>query len=368
MRDKRPVDELSIAELERILAIRKREARQARLRDMDDRGRRIPAAAPLDELPEPLEPLPIQHEAAAEVPPPEPPVTYDLTGDIPRFEDEIAAEQRPRRKPTPRPASFANGATSASRSRSRALWDKLLLAIEVIGVMGIVAVLVYGGYLIINENDKIEALEQKSAEIQREADALRVTPTPRPDLTLSLADVVLPGGHYSPDQTNGDYAFNLDEVPESLRPLALAQLSAPQAERVITTTAYSPTRIVVDTDRVKIDASIYGGDIWDQLMRGVGHYYGSGNPGDPRNMVLTAHNDIYGELFRDIQYLNPGDEIRVQANNGQWYTYVVEDRFQVDPTDTWVLDAGNQPIVTLITCHPYRVDTHRMIVVGRLVE
>ena len=89
MRDRRSVDELSIEELERILIIRKREERQTRLRRMEQRGRRMPGADPVEfELDIAL---PIQHEAAARVAPLEPPVTYDITGDVPRFEDEIEA-------------------------------------------------------------------------------------------------------------------------------------------------------------------------------------------------------------------------------------------------------------------------------------
>ncbi len=309
--------------------------------------------------------MPVQHEAAAAVPPPEPPVTYDITDDVPRFEDEIEAAPGERRRATPAPPATRDNGAVPGRSRGRAIWDRVLLAIEIVGVVGIIAVLVFGAYLIINESNKIEALEQKSADIQREADAMRATPTPRPDLSVRLSDYVLPGGHYSPDQTGGEYAFNLDEVPQSLRPMAVAQLTAPQVERVAPQ-ANSPVRIVINTDRVNVDASIYGGDDWYQLLKGVGHLAGSANPGEPRNMVLTAHNDIYGEIFRDIQYLEPGDEIRVQANNGQWYTYVVDNKVIVDPTDVWVLDPGNEPLVTLITCHPYRVDTQRMIVFGKL--
>lgn len=370
MRDRRPVDELTVEELERILIVRRREERQNRLRRMGEQGRRVVTATPLDVVQDVAEP--VQHEAAAEVEPLEPPVTYDITSDIPRFEDDIEIEQTARRKtPTPRKTETvrAPSGTQPGVRRRRTVFDRALLGIEVVGVLGIIGVLIFGGYLIITENDKIEALEQKSADIQREADALgRVTPTPRPDLSIRLSDYVLPGGHYSPDQTGGEYAFNLDEVPESLRPMAVAQLTAPQAERVVQQPS-SPVRIVIDTERVNVDASIYGGgDDWSQLLKGVGHLDGSANPGDSSNMVLAAHNDIYGEIFRDIQYLEPGDEIRVQSNNNRWYTYVVYEKVVVDPTDVWVIQPGNEAIVTLVTCHPYRVDTKRMIVFGELIE
>ena len=227
--------------------------------------------------------------------------------------------------------------------------------------------LIVGGYLIISEQDKIDALDEKSAEIQRDADAMRETPTPAPILSLRLSDYVLPTGHYSPDQTGGEAAFNLDELPDSIRPMALAQILAPQAERVATQPS-SPNRIVIATDKVSVDASIYGGDDWAQLQKGVGHLAGSANPGEDANMVLAAHNDIFGEIFRDIQYLTPGDEVRIQARDGRWYTYVVYDKQVVAPSDVWVLERGRESILTLITCHPYRVDNMRMIVFARLSE
>ncbi len=362
MRDKRAVDDLSISELERILVIRKREERQKRLQRYVDEGRRSPTAAPVDFVLEP----PQQHEAAEDMPPVEPPVTYDITGDVPRFEDELEDEFEQRRKERSRPTRPVSGERQAAgAARRRSTWDKLLLAVEVLGVIGVVLVLIVGTYLVITESDKIDALNEKSAAIQRDAEAMLPTPSPMPVLSVRLSDYVLPSGHYSPDKTGGQAAFNVDELPESVRPYAIAQILAPQAERTEVLPS-SPNRIVIATDKVNIDASIYGGDDWAQLQKGVGHYAGSANPGENANMVLAAHNDIYGEIFRDIQYLKPGDEVRIQARDGRWYTYVVYDKQIVAPSDVSVLAPGNESIVTLITCHPYRVDTQRMVVFAKL--
>lgn len=362
MRDKRPVDELSIEELERILAIRKREARRERLRRYDDRGRRLPVL--LEDAPPPAEPEPIpqQHEAAIDVPPPEPPVTYDLTDELPRFEDE-ESERAPRPARTPAP-SAPPPAAGARRPRVRSAWDKLLLGIEVVGVIGIVAILARGGYLIATENNKIDALEQKSAEMQREADALRATSTPRPELTINLADYVLPGGHYSPADASRAGEFNFEELPASIRPAAQSLLSAPRAA-LSAPQPTSPTRIVIPA--ISVDAAIFGGDDWFALQKGVGHYLNSASPGENGNMVLTAHNDVYGEIFRYLEDLGPGDEVRVQADSGKWYTYRVRETHVVGPSETWVLAHQNAPTVTLITCHPYRVDNQRLVVFADLV-
>ncbi len=180
MRDKRPVDELSVDELERILAIRRREQRQERLRRYDGQGRRLPVPAEAE--------LPRQHEAAENLPPLEPPVTYDITDDVPRFEDEVE-EERPR-KQTPRPFEMAMPAPVQQRSRQRAAWDRFLLTIEVLGVLAFVGLIGYGGYYLARENDKIDqkmdALKNESAAMQQEYQAMRATPTPAPELRVQI--------------------------------------------------------------------------------------------------------------------------------------------------------------------------------------
>jgi sortase A len=361
MRDRRPVDELTIEELERILAVRKREARMERLRHYEHQGRRV--ADPPEWTPPPAEPdtAPRQHEAAHELKPPEPPVTYDLTDDIPRFEDE---------PDTGHPARLTNHRRKRKGERSPT-WDKLLLGIEVAAILGLAAVLILGIYLVMDENEKIDALAAETDDIRRDAALLRATPTPAPELALSSSKYVLPGGHYSPDLTNGYGVFNytelMDALPENVSPQAIAQITAPQATN-FTPQSTSPIRIVVDTPEVKIDASIFGGDDWYALQKGVGHWLGSATAGQDGNMVLSAHNDIYGETFRYIEKLKPSDEIRVMAQNGVWYTYQVREKVVVDPTDVWVLDQTSEPTATLITCHPYRVDTQRMVVFADLTS
>lgn len=374
MRDKRPVDEISITELERILAIRKREERRERLRRFDGVGRRLPAAAPIETpeapgpVPDPPPAPPTQHEAAANLPPLEPPSTYDLTDDVPRFEDEMVQPTAP--DPVPDPVRRDNGHSPGTNkpTKARTAFDRVLLAVEVVAVIGVVVVLAIGGYLLMVENDKLDALDAKSAALQQEAVALQATATPAPELTIRLSDYVLPGGHYSPDQTGGYGVFNVDELPASIRPRALAQIQqgVPQADLVSQRTETSPVEI--DIPAINVRASIYPGDDWSTLIKGVGHYQGSANPGENGNMVLSAHNDIYGETFRYIEDLQPGDKIHVDDTSGRRYTYVVREKLTVEPSDTWVLERGNRAQVTLITCWPYRVDTHRMIVFGDLVE
>ncbi|KAB2858703.1 MAG: sortase [Anaerolineae bacterium] len=116
------------------------------------------------------------------------------------------------------------------------------------------------------------------------------------------------------------------------------------------------------------NASIFSGDDWETLQKGIGHMRGSGLPGSNQNVVLTGHNDIYGEIFRYLSTLEIGDLIYLRAADGKEYTYQVAASREVLPTEIEVLRPDLGPIVTLITCHPYQVDTHRWVVTAELVQ
>jgi sortase A len=107
------------------------------------------------------------------------------------------------------------------------------------------------------------------------------------------------------------------------------------------------------------------GDGWEQLKKGVGQHAGTANPGEKGNAVLSAHNDIFGEIFRDLDRLQPGDEI-ILFTNQRSYTYLVVDTLVVEPTDVEVMAGTSQPNVTLISCYPYLVDDQRIVIKARL--
>lgn len=221
-----------------------------------------------------------------------------------------------------------------------ALRDRLLLGIEIAAAVGAVVLLLFSW--------------QAMGRLQPEASAPRAAASPTP----LIPAVVLPGGHRPPTAPGGP-APNPEEIPEHLRPL-VAALPTPVP---ITPGPRSPTRIVIPA--IGVDAPIVPGTDWEALKKGVGHHPGTANPGERGNMVLAAHNDIYGEIFRDLEKLRPGDEIWVYAGS-QAYRYVVVQKQVVLPTQVEVMAPTRDPVVTLITCYPYLIDTHRLVVVGEL--
>ena len=233
-------------------------------------------------------------------------------------------------------------AETAPRSRLKRLMDRLLLVVEILAVIGLLFVLFNGVNLIRELNQEVvSALVQPT-----------LTPTP-----LFVA-IVLPSGHTPPTSPEGARP-NEAEIPEHLRPLvqSLANIPLP------TPGPEHATRIQIPA--LDIDAPIVQGDGWEQLKKGVGHHVGSANPGDKGNVVLSAHNDIFGELFRDLDRLKAGDQVILYTNQGA-YTYIISDSKVVEPTQVEVMESTSLPSVTLISCYPYLVDNQRIVVTARL--
>jgi len=110
-----------------------------------------------------------------------------------------------------------------------------------------------------------------------------------------------------------------------------------------------------------VDAPVVQGDGWEQLKKGAGQHIGTPDPGENGNIVLSAHDDIFGEIFRNLDRLKPGDVIILYTNQRQ-YTYVVTGTQIVEPTRVEVMAPTPNSTVTLISCYPYLIDNQRIIV------
>lgn len=232
----------------------------------------------------------------------------------------------------------------ANRSHRRVWLDRLLFVVEFAAVCGLVFVLLTGFNLLSNLNKEVaSALVQPT-----------LTPTP------VIMEVVLPSGHIPPD-ASGNVQPNEAEIPEHLRPLvqSLANLPLPTS---------SPEQAVrIQIPAIHVDAPIVQGDGLNQLKKGVGQHIGTPNPGQKGNLVLSAHNDVFGEIFRDLDKLKEGDAIIIYTNL-RAYTYLVRQTQIVGPTQVEVMSATQEPVVTLISCYPYMIDKQRIAVTGFLQQ
>ena len=231
---------------------------------------------------------------------------------------------------------------SRSRDRKRVRLDRFLMTVEVLGVIGLVVIFIYGFNLMKNLNKQVsESLVQPT-----------LTPT------AIITALVLPSGH-TPPVDGSQPVFNEAEIPEHLRPLmqSIANLPVP--------TAGPQQAIRLQIPSINLDASVVQGDGWEQLKKGIGQHSGTADPGQAGNLVVSAHNDVFGELFRDLDQLKNGDPIVVYTA-ARAYTYIVTDSQIVEPTRVDLMAATKTATITLISCYPYRVDNKRIVVTAEL--
>ncbi len=235
-----------------------------------------------------------------------------------------------------------SGMHKRSRNRKKDALDRFLMAVEVIGVLGLAAIIVYGLGILNNLNKQVsESLVQPS-----------MTPT------ALITAIVLPSGH-TPPVEGSEVTFNVSEIPEHLRPLmqSIANLPVP--------TAGPQQAIRLQIPAIKVDAPVVQGDGWEQLKKGIGQHAGSADPGQIGNVVLSAHNDVFGEIFRDLDQIKKGDSIVVYTA-ARAYTYIVTDTQIVEPTRVDLMSATANATLTLVSCYPYRVDNQRIVVIAEL--
>lgn len=300
MRRKKSPEDLTIDELRRLLVEKRRTSRQEHLERFRRTGRVVKLASDVD------------------------------NGDLEHLHSGAADEP------------LSTTSTSERQPNSRKMLDRVLLAIEILAVLGLVFIIFNGLGILRDLNQEVaSALEQPT-----------LTSTPL------IVAVVLPSGHTPPDAAGGARP-NEAEIPEHLRPLvqSLAEIPIP--------TVGPEQAIRIQIPAINVDAPIVQGDGWEQLKKGVGQHIGSVNPGQEGNLVLTAHNDVFGEIFRRLDELKKGDQITVYTNQ-RAYIYIVTGSEIVMPTQVEVMGPTPQETITLISCYPYRVDNKRIVIKGLL--
>jgi sortase A len=103
--------------------------------------------------------------------------------------------------------------------------------------------------------------------------------------------------------------------------------------------------------------------LWETAAFAVGHHKGTGLPGESGNVVLSGHisSPREGAVFNKLTKVEKGDGIVVSTPDRQ-FLYVVVETKTVTPDAVDVLDPTDQAMVTMITCVPDGVYSHRLIV------
>ena len=164
-----------------------------------------------------------------------------------------------------------------------------------------------------------------------------------------------------------DYNRRLAEKPD---PFSLTE-----EERAETAGYLNPLGIgkmgYVTIPKIRVDIPIYQGTEEKQLQAGAGWWIGTSLPtgGESTHCVLTAHNGLAkAKLFTDLDQLVIGDRFYLTVLD-RVLTYEVDQIQVVEPAERDALRiVPGEDLVTLYTCTPYGVNTHRLLVRGHRIE
>ena len=122
---------------------------------------------------------------------------------------------------------------------------------------------------------------------------------------------------------------------------------------------------------IRVTIPIYHGTAEETLRKGAGHLTGSALPvgGESTHCVLTGHSGVAGNrLLSDLDRVSEGDEFYLHVLN-ETLAYRVAEINTVLPYETDLLQpVPGEDLCTLVTCTPYGVNTHRLLVRGERAE
>ena len=122
-------------------------------------------------------------------------------------------------------------------------------------------------------------------------------------------------------------------------------------------------RIVVP--RLGLSTVLVEGTSASDLARGPGHYRITALPGLGGTVAVAGHRTTYGQPFRHIDDLRPGDRITLEMPYGT-FRYAVTGHRIVDDTDWSILRRRSYEQLVLSACHPLHSASHRYVVFARL--
>lgn len=128
----------------------------------------------------------------------------------------------------------------------------------------------------------------------------------------------------------------------------------------------------VEIPKLDLKLPVYHGTSEEVLRKGVGHLEMTALPigGKNRRTVLTGHRGLpRAELFTRLDEMELGDEIYIHVLD-ETHAYKVKEIETVEPEklQDLTITPDGEDLVTLVTCTPYGVNTHRLLVTGERTE
>ncbi len=193
------------------------------------------------------------------------------------------------------------------------------------------------------------AVRDQASELTGYAEAVSGMPGPEQTAMLDAAEEynarLALGTTGTDDSTYPDYRSHLAPQPGEV----MAELTIP---------------------RLKLTLPVYHGTSDEVLVRGVGHLFGTALPvgGEGTHAVLSAHSGLVSaELFTHLEDVEIGDLFSIDVV-GRRLVYEVEHTEAIDPADvSKIQPVTGEDLVTLLTCTPTGVNSHRLLVRGHRV-
>lgn len=127
----------------------------------------------------------------------------------------------------------------------------------------------------------------------------------------------------------------------------------------------------VEIPVIEVNLPIYHTVAESSLQKGAGHMPGTSLPigGKSTHTVISAHSGMSGaRMFTDLDKLQEGDLILLHVL-GNTLAYAADTITVTDPADIEAIEIRqDKDLVTLVTCTPYSVNTHRLLVRGHRIE
>lgn len=127
----------------------------------------------------------------------------------------------------------------------------------------------------------------------------------------------------------------------------------------------------VKIPQIDVVLPIYHGTSADVLEKGIGHLSNTSLPigGRTTHCVLTGHSGMSGQkMFSDLDCLKEGEVFYIEVLNEE-LNYVIKDIYVISPSDTKSLKIEEEKdICSLITCTPFGVNTHRLVIRGERID
>lgn len=242
-----------------------------------------------------------------------------------------------------------NGSKKKKKKRNK--WKRRIMSLLII-LVGILLLLYpfISNYLFDHRMDGIINTYEKDAELLSEEERLAMLEAARAynrNLYESPIDITDPFGY-------GDVQSDAEDLYHSLLNVDGKGMMC-----------------VVEIPKIDVSLPVYHGTTNDVLENGIGHLYGSSLPvgGINTHAVLTGHTGLNrAKLFTDLTELRAGDLFFIEVLSEK-LAYEVFDIQVIDPSDVSSLHIREgEDIITLVTCTPYGVNSHRLLVTGQRTE